>query len=336
MLGVLSTVGSQMSLFAMTALSITRLLVIRSARCRPAKINKRTAALVLTIVTVIIAMSLVIALTPLHPLQEDSFISGLYYKDVPMFVGSHDHHSHMDVIDAYYGRILRTNRGRSVILSWKEIRHLIGGMFTTNFGVLTGRDHHFYGSNGVCMFKFFVEQGDPEAVFTWITLMLNMLCFIIIVICYSTIFVKTSRMSPNKKCRANNLVRRRNNRLQRKIAVIIATDFCCWVPFIITNIFHFFGLVSGSSYYAVFSILIIPINSVINPLLFDDTITDMFDQLFSKVARQVGLAPGLCTRGPSQRSDFSARHYGFVGTLSTRTNTRTSIRTTNETAVTSM
>ena len=89
-----------------------------------------------------------------------------------------------------------------------------------------------------------------------------------------------------------DLVRSRNNRLQRKISVIILTDFLCWVPFIIICFLHTIGLIDGSPWYALLSILILPINSVINPVLYDDTM--------GRVIRRVCLFIQFYTRVVSQ------------------------------------
>ena len=68
--------------------------------------------------------------------------------------------------------------------------------------------------------------------------------------------------------------------MNRKIAIIIFTDFCCWIPFIVTCALHTLSIIDASRWYALFSIVVLPINSVINPMLYDDTMT-------SNVARSV-------------------------------------------------
>ena len=60
-----------------------------------------------------------------------------------------------------------------------------------------------------------------------------------------------------------------NRALQAKISAIILTDFCCWVPLSIVSFLHLSEAVNASTWYPFFSILILPINSVINPLLYD-------------------------------------------------------------------
>ena len=61
--------------------------------------------------------------------------------------------------------------------------------------------------------------------------------------------------------------------MNRKIAIIIATDFFCWIPFIVICALHSLEVIDATSWYAPISIIILPINSIINPLLYDDTVT---------------------------------------------------------------
>ena len=99
--------------------------------------------------------------------------------------------------------------------------------------------------------------------------MVNFLCFILILISYGYINFKTQQSSRNVGA---VMGRRDTNRaLQAKISAIILTDFCCWVPLSIVSFLHLFEAVNASSWYPFFSILILPINSVINPLLYDST-----------------------------------------------------------------
>ena len=56
--------------------------------------------------------------------------------------------------------------------------------------------------------------------------------------------------------------------------MIIATDFLCWGPFIIVCALHNVQFIDASDWYVYFAMIVLPINSVINPLLYDKTITD--------------------------------------------------------------
>jgi hypothetical protein len=67
----------------------------------------------------------------------------------------------------------------------------------------------------------------------------------------------------------NRALVNRNRKLQIKVSVIILTDFLCWIPFTIVCFLHFGEVIDATMWYPVFSSIILPINSVINPLLYD-------------------------------------------------------------------
>jgi len=59
--------------------------------------------------------------------------------------------------------------------------------------------------------------------------------------------------------------------LQRKIIKLVVTDFSCWVPICVMVFIHFSEAVTlGGIYYVVTAVILLPINSVLNPLLYSD------------------------------------------------------------------
>ena len=129
---------------------------------------------------------------------------------------------------------------------------------------------HFYGNDGVCLFKYFVSRSDPQRTYSWAVLALNFTCFL--VISFSYVLINFMALNRGQSLRNVRHVSERNKRMQRKISIIIATDFCCWVPFVIVCCLHSLSLLDATPWYALFSIVILPINSVINPLLYDNTV----------------------------------------------------------------
>ena len=184
---------------------------------------------------------------------------------------------HDCTLASYYGRI----RLEVSNLEWSIFRSLIDGMFTNNYNGISQRTLGFYGNDPVCLFKFFVSSDESQAAYSWSLLTLNFVCFGIISLSYLVVFIVTSTSSLSRSQGVTgDLVRSRNNRLQRKISVIILTDFLCWVPFIIICFLHTIALVDASPWYALLSILILPINSVVNPLLYDDTMGRFIGRIF--------------------------------------------------------
>ena len=110
----------------------------------------------------------------------------------------------------------------------------------------------------------------------------NLLCFLIIAICYIIIIVtavRTSKQSGRQVEMSDQL------RLTSKVAAIVATDFCCWFPIIITGILVQTGAISiNPSVFAWMVTFILPINSAINPYLY--TLTNVISDCVHKIHRE--------------------------------------------------
>ena len=263
-LGVVSTIGSQISLFSMIILSITRLVRISKGLSIPGPVNKKGCVLIATMIFFLLGSSVVIAVIPLLPLFEDTFVNALYLPDIDFLREFSTKRNLKPTLEFYYGRI----RLEVSNLSWNSLTSLINGMFTSSYKGITQKFLGFYGNDPVCLFKFFVSSDEPQTTFSWSILTVNFICFGIISICYLIVFIITSTSSSSLCERVTgDHVRNRNQRLQRKVSIIILTDFLCWVPFIIICLLHTTEVVDASPWYALMSILILPINSVINPLL---------------------------------------------------------------------
>ena len=210
-----------------------------------------------------------------------------YNSNITIFPAFVTKDTHINKINEYYGRIVG-----SVVYTWEKINNLISKMFSNQYGGIGRRKVHFYGNDGVCLFKYFVSRGDPQKVYVWSNLILNFLCFIIIAICYSKVLFFTK--SAKQRARMSN--HRDQNRRSRdkedthhQIAIIIATDFFCWVPFMSVCVLYSFELMDATSLYPISSIVILPINSVINPILYHDYLTLAIKLMVNKFRYWVSL-----------------------------------------------
>ena len=167
----------------------------------------------------------------------------------------------------------------------------------------------FYGNSGVCVFKYLVTKDDPQKEFTLTVLVTNVLCFLIISLSYLIIFYKTRASTSGMT--ANEQLRRRNNKLQVKVGLIILTDFVSWIPFVVVCFLHFGELIDATSWYPLFSIILLPINSVINPILYNDLVLKVFTTIVRGVTqffRRVAIAPREEISGPANGVEAIAEH----------------------------
>ena len=282
-IGVISTVGSQISLFAMTGLSMIRINGIWNSMRIPGEVTVRKSIAVAVSLSSIAMASIAIAVTPLVSNFEDFFVNGVKFsEELKVFIGTSDKKKILAVLEAYYGRM------KTSTLSWKMIHKMVGDMYSKEKGY---EDHtsekrkvDFYGSDGVCLFKFFVQTDDPQKIFVWSILAVNFVCFIFISVSYLLIGIVSQRSSKSlAQSPGNEQVAKRNKKMNQRIAMIITTDFVCWIPFILICVLHSFEIVDATPWYSLFSMVILPINSVINPILYDELLTLMMRKPYSWV-----------------------------------------------------
>ena len=305
-LGVMSTVGSQLSLFSMTVMSCIRVYGIKLMRISRS-VNKRAVGKVTLAAMLIIASSLVIALIPLVPSLEDFFVQGMYYDPkYKVFIGFPNKDRHMRVLNAYDEQ---DTGNVSLDLSWKEIGEKVDGMFTQNYGNLTRRPVHFYGNDGVCLFKYFVRANDARRSryspgsgaktndpVVWTMLAVNLICFLVITLCYIAIISHTQQSS-KRSGQVDNPVRSVEERaVQRRVMMIIATDFLCWVPFIFISGMHNLEYIDASAWYVTFAMIVLPLNSVINPLIYDKALNDFVRRKFNDTTSAVSTISGRLSK----------------------------------------
>ena len=273
LIGVVSTIGSQISLFSMTGLSIVRIHGIWNSMRIPGEVTRAQIVKIASVLVTLVLASAAIAIVPIMAQYEDFFVNGVKFDDrMKIFIGTPDKSIIQQVIEAYYGRT------KDATLKWDTLIQMVRAMFShdLDYEDITEKvaKVDFYGNDGVCLFKYFVQDDDPQKLYVWSILSLNFLCFIFITMSYLLIGILSRRSSKSLATSQNNQqIIQRNRRMNQRIAIIITTDFLCWVPFIVICTLHSLNIIDATAWYSIFSMIILPINSVINPLLYDDIVT---------------------------------------------------------------
>ena len=273
-IGVFSTIGSQISLFSMTGLSIVRMHGIWNSMRIPGEITLIKSLKIAAAMLFVTLTSISIAVIPIIDKLENFFVNGVRFSDgLKIFIGTANKKTLLEVIQAYYGRT------RDGSVKWGTLIKLVKDMFShdLDYEDLTEKVDKvdFYGNDGVCLFKYFVQNDDPQKIFAWGILSLNFLCFVFISFSYLVIGILSRRSSKQLATSQNKRqIGERNKRMNQRIAIIITTDFLCWVPFIVVCVLHSLEIIDATPWYSLFSMVILPINSVINPLLYDDVVTN--------------------------------------------------------------
>ena len=76
--------------------------------------------------------------------------------------------------------------------------------------------------------------------------------------------------------------------MQWKIFRLIATDFACWVPISILSFLSISGVTLSEEAHVVSAVVLLPINSALNPLLY----SDVFSHVVRSVRTRKSQSPG--------------------------------------------
>ena len=125
----------------------------------------------------------------------------------------------------------------------------------------------YYGQNSVCMPRFYVSNGESSWEYTIFIITVNFLSFVFIAVGYIWIVKHSSKLSVNSEKVPNNQVSARAAKIQRLVARILATYFCCWIPICIMAYVRL-GVEFSDIVYQISAVLLLPINSALNPFLF--------------------------------------------------------------------
>ncbi|XP_063709223.1 relaxin receptor 2-like [Culicoides brevitarsis] len=150
---------------------------------------------------------------------------------------------------------------------------------TTAILPLTGIPYfgdYFYGNNGVCLS---LHIHDPYAR-GWeysaaIFILVNTLSLLFIVISYLRMLkaIKTTGEA------MRSTLSGRENIVARRFAVIVATDCICWLPVIVVKLAALGGVQISPYIYAWLAVLVLPINSSLNPIIYTLTTAQFKQQI---------------------------------------------------------
>jgi len=98
---------------------------------------------------------------------------------------------------------------------------------------------------------------------------------------YASIYLKSTSSVPTEQASD------RGRKMQRKITILILTDVTCWLPICVMSFLSMRSIVIPSILYAVSAIILLPINSSLNPVIY----TDVMQMIFS-VLRQMYIRAG--------------------------------------------
>ena len=136
----------------------------------------------------------------------------------------------------------------------------------------------FYSFSDTCLPRFFTRPGLPGWEYTIAIITLNLTCFVFIAVSYILIYIRSTKKRPVNAASTVDL-QKREAKIQKRIAVIIITDFACWLPICIMAFVAFLGLYYNFVLQEIAEGFLLPINSALNPFLYSVNLSKLFKRL---------------------------------------------------------
>ena len=130
-----------------------------------------------------------------------------------------------------------------------------------------GNGNGFYGRSTVCLALQLSNDRPPGWEYSVsIFIGFNLAAFLFISLSYVAIFL--SAVKSSSAIRSTNV--KRESTLAKRVAFIILTDFCCWMPVIIVGILSLTGSFNDpeKQVYVWMAVFVLPFNSSVNPILY--------------------------------------------------------------------
>ncbi|XP_076817842.1 uncharacterized protein LOC143463285 [Clavelina lepadiformis] len=143
----------------------------------------------------------------------------------------------------------------------------------------------YYSSSGLCIPRFYRTTGDTSDINTLssVVITFNFVAMVYIAACYTAVFKRTTKQRVDQS--NSEAQQRRQRHTQRKITALILTDMCCWLPICIMTFLSMAGVSLEPAAYAASAVILLPINSSINPIIYTDVIPRLVKAFKAKCAR---------------------------------------------------
>ena len=259
-IGILTVSSSEASVLALVCITAQRLYSVhRPIQARNSSVKLITGGLVL-----IWVFSLFLALVPFLPSLSSYMVTKALVSKSAYF--------HSDLTDYsefsdFANRLSGLSSGTKLTsVGWQNVNKYLELNFAAIKPNITGY-FGYYSVSGVCLPKFYRTADDVSHfnIMSAAIICFNFFALIFIAASYASIYLKSTSSVPTQASG-------RARKMQRKITILIFVDVACWLPICIMSFLSMGSIVIPSILYAVSAIILLPINSSLNPVIYTDVI----------------------------------------------------------------
>ena len=143
----------------------------------------------------------------------------------------------------------------------------------------------FYSNSSVCFPNLYTHPGSPHFTYSLFIVVFNFSAILFIAAAYITIYRSSSLIvvNPRSSGKSANDDGQPDERktLRRRITVVIATNTMCLLPVCLMAFVSFSGKILPSEAYSISSVLLLPVNSLVNPIVY----STMHRRVYNTVAQ---------------------------------------------------
>ncbi|XP_077969484.1 G-protein coupled receptor GRL101-like [Styela clava] len=260
-IGTLLLIGSENSVFTLTIITGFRMKTVLWPFAKETSMK-----MIACLMAVSWIVSILLGVIPVFNFTQDFFIDSIWYDRHPLYSTLNKN----DVLNL--SRSLLTKQRfkdepaiEEKLGTWSLLESLISNLNST---YKVERRFGYYSTHGVCLPTLFPNPDTDTAwLYSLFILIVNFVAFFVIFIGYVKIYRKTQE---ENAAVSDKIKAERGIKMQKKISRIILTDFLCWMPVCIMGFLQVFGISIPYDAYVPVGLIIIPINSGLNPFLYSD------------------------------------------------------------------
>ena len=275
--GTIAIISSETSCFIMTLLTCFRLVSV----LRPIKSLTDSTRIWFVMTAFAWMLSAIIAIIPLIPHFEDVFVHHVWFT-APFALNKLLKKDELVTITCRYKSLINETKSLNS-RSWHDIMEFSDDKFDQYEANKVG----FYGETSVCMPRFFVDNDDIAGPYSIFIISVNFISFWFVCLSYLVIYKLTSNRPVGKA-----LVQIQNNKMQKRIARLLVTDFVCWIPLcVVAYVKYTTSIRLDNDVYAATIAFFLPVNSALNPILYSTMIEKLFLKCLKRCKTKLHFKP---------------------------------------------
>nr|XP_026691977.1 uncharacterized protein LOC101242009 isoform X1 [Ciona intestinalis] len=226
-------------------------------------------------------IALLLAFIPLSPLVSYHYTSHLWISHNPYFTSDV---VERDALLQFCRRFtlyqdVHQNQSHEVAVEHSKIWldntwNVFGKTIVDKIGSFRG-EFGYYSVHSVCMPKLYVTTKDVAWRHSMIIIFFNFFSILYILAAYLLIALKSKK----RVTKYGNSMSSRHSSMFRRITYLVISDIACWLPVCTMAFMNISGYKISENAYAVSAVVLLPINSALNPLLYSNAVQHLLIKL---------------------------------------------------------